>query len=149
MLLVIIDFDKALLLLDSIYMQSIQNMMSCVFWGQGHIVQDFINNCGELLKLFIMYQYCYFQLLSFILYQYCCLVTGSNRTPLRPHRLQPTRLLCPCDFPSKNTGVGCHFLLQGTFSTQGSNTHLLHQQEDSLPLSYLGSHVPILAYIKW
>ena len=32
---------------------------------------------------------------------------------LRPHRLQPTRLLCPWDFPGKSTGVGCHCLLQG------------------------------------
>ena len=32
---------------------------------------------------------------------------------MRPHRWQPTRLLCPCDSPGKNTGVGCHFLLQG------------------------------------
>ena len=31
---------------------------------------------------------------------------------LRPHRLQPTRLFCPWDSPGKNTGVGCHFLLQ-------------------------------------
>ena len=31
---------------------------------------------------------------------------------VRPHRRQPTRLLCPWDFPGKNTGVGCHFLLQ-------------------------------------
>ena len=30
----------------------------------------------------------------------------------RPHGTQPTRLLCPWDFPGKNTGVGCHFLLQ-------------------------------------
>ena len=30
---------------------------------------------------------------------------------LRPHGLQPTRLLCPWDFPGKDTGVGCHFLL--------------------------------------
>ena len=30
----------------------------------------------------------------------------------RPHRGQPTRLLCPWDSPGKNTGVGCHFLLQ-------------------------------------
>ena len=29
-----------------------------------------------------------------------------------PHRQQPTRLPCPWDFPGKNTGVGCHFLLQ-------------------------------------
>jgi len=32
-----------------------------------------------------------------------------------------TRLLCPWDFPDKNTGVGCYALLQGIFTTQGSN----------------------------
>ena len=31
---------------------------------------------------------------------------------VRPHRRQPTRLLRPWDSPGKNTGVGCHFLLQ-------------------------------------
>ena len=31
---------------------------------------------------------------------------------VRPHRRQPTRLLCPRDSLGKNTGVGCHFLLQ-------------------------------------
>ena len=31
---------------------------------------------------------------------------------VRPHRLQPTRLHGPWDSPGKNTGVGCHFLLQ-------------------------------------
>ena len=31
---------------------------------------------------------------------------------MRPHRRQPTRLLHPWDSPGKNTGVGCHFLLQ-------------------------------------
>ena len=54
----------------------------------------------------------------------------------------PTRLLCPWDSPGKNTGVGCHFLLQGIFPTQGSNLHLLHLlhwQEDSLQLRHLGS----------
>ena len=45
---------------------------------------------------------------------------------LRPHGLKPTRLLCPWDFPGKDTGVCCHFLLQGIFSTQGSNPSLLH-----------------------
>ena len=37
----------------------------------------------------------------------------------------PTRLLCPWDFPGKNTGVGCLALLQGIFPTQGLNLHLL------------------------
>ena len=31
---------------------------------------------------------------------------------VRPHRWQPTGLPCPWDSPGKNTGVGCHFLLQ-------------------------------------
>ena len=31
---------------------------------------------------------------------------------VRPHRRQPTRHICPWDSPGKNTGVGCHFLLQ-------------------------------------
>ena len=33
-----------------------------------------------------------------------------------PHGLQPTRLLCPWDFPGKSTGVGCHCLLQACMS---------------------------------
>ena len=46
-------------------------------------------------------------------------------------------LLCPWNFPGKNTGVGCHSLFQGIFLTQGLNPHLLHLlnwQADSLPL---------------
>ena len=43
---------------------------------------------------------------------------------LRSHGLQPARLFCPQDFPGKNTGVGCHFLLQGIFPTQGSSLRL-------------------------
>ena len=53
--------------------------------------------------------------------------------------LQPTRLLCPWDFPGNNAGVGYHFLLLGFFPTQGSNLRLLHWHGDSLPLSHLGS----------
>ena len=39
-------------------------------------------------------------------------------------------------FPSKNSGLGCHFLLQGTLLTQGSDQSLLCRQSDSLPLSH-------------
>ena len=49
----------------------------------------------------------------------CCLVAKSYLTLSQPHGLWPTKLLCPWDFPYKNTGVGCHFLLQGIFLTQG------------------------------
>ena len=56
---------------------------------------------------------------------------------LRPHGLQ-----CPWNFSGKNTGAGCHFLLQGTFQTQRLNPRLLpllRWQADSLPLRHLGS----------
>ena len=49
------------------------------------------------------------------------------------------RLLLSWDSPGKNTGVGGHFLRQGTFPTQGSNPCLLHTQAGSLPLSHQGS----------
>ena len=42
----------------------------------------------------------------------CCQVTSVVSDPVRPHRQKPTRLPCPWDSPGKNTGVGCHFLLQ-------------------------------------
>ena len=50
--------------------------------------------------------YIYFVLLS------CCSVASVVSDSARPHRRQPTRLCHPWDFPGKNTGVGCHFLLQ-------------------------------------
>ena len=68
------------------------------------------------------------------------LVTESCPTLLRPHGLYSMSLLCPWGFPVKNTEVGCHFLLQGIFLTQGSNLCLLHWQVGSLLLSHQGSH---------
>ena len=51
------------------------------------------------------------------------------------HGLQPARLLCPCSFPSKNTGVGSHFL-----DTEIEPTSLVPPAlaEDSLLLCHLG-----------
>ena len=42
----------------------------------------------------------------------CALSNSIMSDSLRPHGLQPARLLCPWDFTGKNTGVGCHFILQ-------------------------------------
>ena len=50
----------------------------------------------------------------------------------------PARVLCPWDSPGKNTGVGCHALLQGIFLTQGlkpSFLHLLYWQVYPLALA--------------
>ena len=46
----------------------------------------------------------------------------------------PARLLCPWDSPGKNTGVGCHTLLQGIFPTQGSNLCLLSPALAGVPI---------------
>ena len=45
---------------------------------------------------------------------------------LQSHRQEPARLLCPWNSLVKNTGVGCHSLLQGISPIRGSNPHLLH-----------------------
>ena len=42
-----------------------------------------------------------------------------------------------CNFPGKNTGVGCYFLPHGIFPTWGWNPHFLHLQADSLWLSLI------------
>ena len=76
-----------------------------------------------------------------------CSVASVVPDSLRPYGLWPTRLLRPWDFPGKNTGVGCHALLQRIFPTQGSNPKSLMSpalQADSLLLSYWGS--PCMRY---
>ena len=61
------------------------------------------------------------QLISVLKTQRVCPVMQSCLILWDPMNCSPTRLLCPWDFPAKNTGVGCHFLLQGIFPTQLSN----------------------------
>ena len=76
----------------------------------------------------------------------CVLSHSVMSDSLQSHGLQLARLLCPQNFLSKKTGMGCHCLLQGIFTMQGSNPRLLrllHQQADSLPLCHLGSPVMI------
>ena len=82
----------------------------------------------------------------------CPLSVPRSVASVAPDSLQPcglwaARLLCPWDSPGTNTGVGCHFLLQGIFLTQGLNLcllHLLHWQVGSLPLVSPGK-CPFLA----
>jgi len=78
----------------------------------------------------------------------CCCVTSVVSDSVRPHKRQPTRLPRPWDSPGKNTGVGCHALLQGIFLTQGLNLcllGLLHWQVGSLPLAPPGKpHVHLI-----
>ena len=61
-------------------------------------------------------------------------VSSVAKSHRRPHGLQPARFLYPGDFPGKNIGLGCHFLLRGIFLTEGSKPCLQHWQVGSLPL---------------
>ena len=76
-------------------------------------------------------------------------------TLLQPHGLLARQVLLSMGFPGKNTGVGCHFLFQGIFPTQGSILCLLHcrwssaLQADSLSLSHQGSPVCTYTIIMW
>ena len=61
---------------------------------------------------------------SFVLFFLCLMLSHDS---LRPHGAPwPAKPFGPWDFPGKNTGVCCCFLLQGIFPTQGSNPDLLH-----------------------
>ena len=65
----------------------------------------------------------------------CSVVLDS----VRSHALLLFRLLCPWDFPGKNAGVDCHFLLQGIFPTHESNLGLPHCGQTLYRLSHQGS----------
>ena len=65
-----------------------------------------------------------------------CIGRSVVSDSLQPHGLRSTTLLCPWYFPSKNTGVGYHFLLQGVFPTQVLNPGLLNYKQLLYHLSY-------------
>ena len=93
---------------------------------------------------------------SIIWLQQTCVLSQSRPTLCNP---------MDCTLPGssvhggKNTRVGCHFLLQGIFPTQGSNSHLLHWQADPLQSAkivniILANHsskgaITLLIYYRW
>ena len=66
-------------------------------------------------------------------YVWVCVSHSVVSDSLQPHGLWPARLLCPWNSPGKNTGVGCHFFLQGIFPS------LLHCRQILYHVSNLGS----------
>ena len=71
-----------------------------------------------------------------------CALSLQLYPTLQRYGPQPPRILCPWDSPVRNTGVGCHVLLQGVFLTQGLNLRLLsllHCRQVLYPQSHLGS----------
>ena len=61
----------------------------------------------------------------------------------------PTRLLCPCDSPGKNTGVGSQSLLQGIFLTHGYNPGLLSFRQILYHLRHQGYYVINICVIMY
>ena len=104
------------------------------------------------------YRFPVFRLLTLCVHMYTCKHTCMRAKSLQScpalcYPMVTARLLCPWDSPSKNTGMGCHALLQGIFLTQGSNPHLLgplHWWVDSLPLAPPGkpTYIPAAAVAK-
>ena len=70
----------------------------------GHTVFRALAHCGPL---------CLAKKLKLLFSAAAVMSVMSNC--VRPHRWQPTRLLCPWDFPGKSTGVGCYCLLRTLF----------------------------------
>ena len=80
----------------------------------------FLSNSGSLLILAS-----YLFEISLVCSCCCCCLVYVSCNSLWPPWTDPTRQLCPWDYPGKNTRVDCHFLLQGIFLVQGSNPCLL------------------------
>ena len=85
-----------------------------------------------------------FCMLIFSMYALLCLVAQSCPTLCNPMDCSPLGFSVHGDSPGKNTGVGCHALLQGIFKTQELNPGL-HCRRILYQLSYLGS--PFNMYI--
>ena len=73
----------------------------------------------------------------------CSVMLDSSQ----PHGLQAARLLWPQHFPSKNTGVGGHFLIQRIFLTSGQNLSLLHYRQLLYHWALREAHVYIYIHI--
>ena len=76
-----------------------------------------------------------------------CVIHSVVSDSLQTHGLY-TRLVCLWNYPGKNTGVGCHSFLQGTFPTQGLNLGFLHCKQPLFHLIHKGSPV-LLVKIKY
>ena len=115
--------------------KSVQTLLSNFNWIVGWLLRGFMFFWSQLVCQILVLQ------IYAPVFASVCLVAQSCLT-LRVYGLWPAKLLCPWDFPSKNTGVDCHFFSQDIFPTKGLNPHLLslrQWQEDSLPLYHLGS----------
>ena len=90
--------------------------------------EELLSECEEVLEILPL-SYCVWKLFS-------CVWLFATPWTVTP------RLLCPWNSPGKNTGVGCHFLLQGIFPTWGWNLGLLLCRQ----ILYCPSHITVLIF---
>ena len=79
--------------------------------------------------------YTYLPLLYILL---CVFSLSVMSRSMWPRGLKPARLLCPWNSPGKNTGVGCHALLQGISPTQGLKPDVPYCRQILYSLSHQG-----------
>ena len=118
-----------------------------IFWSKGYSKPKYIigNGIAPVVTLFEMLLLHHFNSLNVVKES----ITSKERKKrkmalshvwlLQPYGMQPARRFCPWDFPSKNTRLGCHFLLQGIFLTQELNPGFQHCRQILYQLSYVGS----------
>ena len=106
--------------------------------GSGTHLHGWFSLCLPELSLFLgqpalapMLPWQEFFFINFLsdIYQFflvLCCAKSLQLCPTLSNPMEPTRILCPWDSPSKNAGVGCYPLLQGIVLTQGSNLCFLH-----------------------
>ena len=80
--------------------------------------------CGSISSLSFLFCWSICSLFSSDMLFWLLFITNLCPTLCNPDGC--SRLLCPWYFSGKNTGMGCHFLLQGIFPTQESSPHYLH-----------------------
>ena len=117
-------------------------LVSCISWtGSGFFTTWATTETHVCIYVISIYLYKYN---VFVCIYVVCVVTKLCPILCNPIDCSLPRLLCLWDFPGKNTGVGCHFLLQGIFPARALNPCLLcllHWQADSLPLYHLHVYV--------
>ena len=89
----------------------------------------------NVYKIFLKMYFCshwYYHavlILYFINVVYTCMRMDAQSFQLFAIPWTVAKFLCPWVFSGRNTGIGCHFLLQGILLTQGSNPSLLHGRQ--------------------
>ena len=104
------------------------------------IIGEYVHVCMSVCVYTIYIVMCYIHIHTHTHIYLCCSVASVVSDSLWPYGLYPARLLCPWNSPGKNTGVGCHALLQGIFPNQGLNLCLLHCKQSLCPLSQGEAH---------